>query len=98
MADFSPLLLLAGSLCFQASPQRASQSSLAFFVSQALLLVGLSLFLLVLEVLGLLVLPLGLELPRLLFGYQAGLQFHPSLVCETTGQQVPLPDTLLGEG
>ena len=80
--DFSPLLLLAGSHCCQASPQGASQSSLASFVSQAPLVVGLSPFLLVLEVPGLLVLLLGLELPRLLFGYQASLEFHQSLVCE----------------
>ena len=56
---------------------------------------GLSPFLLVLEVPGLLVLLLGLELPHLLFGYPASLEFHRSLVCETLGQHVPLPDTLL---
>lgn len=54
---------------------------------------GLSLFPLVLKVLGLLVLLLGPELPLLVLGYQAGLEFRP----ETAGQHVPLPDTLLGE-
>lgn len=71
--------------------------SLAFFISQTFLLEGLLLFLLVLEVLGLLILLLGPELLLLLLGYQAGLEFRQSFVCETAGQHVPLPDTLLGE-
>lgn len=41
---------------------------------------GLSLFPLVLKVLGLLVLLLGPELPLLVLGYQAGLEFRQSLV------------------
>lgn len=63
---------------------------------QDFLLTGLSLLLLVLEVLGLPVLPLGLELQLLLLGYEGGLQFAQSLVKETAGQHVPLPNTLLG--
>lgn len=58
---------------------------------QDFLLTGLSLLLLVLEVLGLPVLPLGLELQLLLLGYEGGLQFPESLVQETVRNMFPSP-------
>lgn len=56
---------------------------------------GLSLFLLTLDILGLLVLPLGLESQLLLLGCQYGLQFLFCLVHETMEEHVPLPNALL---